>query len=189
MKEQFTDQDLVDTLHKYLWPQYQKYSAIHGYMQYEDVFQECILGFYEIMKSTGMPRLQYYAEKFEWLHVRNIVRLSTYQHIPNLLKSKHYKNKPLSLNAPLFNDRTFDGSDSEFMDIIPSLDEELLIQMECSDILDCLDEIQLEAVTDMLSGQTKTYMRNKYPKYDRMLKTIQSKVRSYYEGSGDILSF
>lgn len=186
MKEQFTEQDLMETLRTYLWPQYMKYSAIHGYVEFDDILQDCAIGWYEIMKSTGKPRLEHYNEVCEsWKHVRNIVRLCTYQVIPNWMKSKHYQNRPLSLNQ-LMNESEGDGC--EWIDMLASMDDEILVQLECKDILDCLDSNQVKIVLDLLAGNTKTFMRDKYKRFDSTLLEIQEKIKKYYESSGENLS-
>lgn len=176
-KQIFTEQDLLDTLTTYLWPQYCKYTAIHGLLEFEDLVQECALGFYEPMKSTGIQRLKYYNDKFDWKHVRNIVRLCTYQCVPNYLKSNLYKYRPVSLNAPLSQD---DEGGTELIDLVPALDEGLLEQTEVSDIMSTLNQEQLDVVNDLLAGYTKTFLRDKYKRFDAIVEEVRGIVKSYY---------
>ena len=171
-KKQFTEQDLVDTLRTYLWPQYLQYPKIQQYMEFEDLVQDGVLSFYGRMKN-GKRAIDHYNEICEsWKHVRNIVRLMACQAIPNWLRLNSVKYHPLSLNAPLSEE---DG-EAEWIDMLESGEEGIAEQIVTADCLSNLDSVKLDIVKDLLGGQTKTYMREKYKKFDQALQEMKEGV-------------
>lgn len=213
-EKKFTDEDLLNTLREFLWPQYKKYTAIQGLVEFEDIVQDCALGFYENMKFkreyiidevTGektkkyintpfeekITRIDYYRNAidpetgkpmYSWKHIRNIVRMCTYQCIPNWLKSNMYKYNPLSLNNTLN-----DEDKTEWIDLVPSLDEDLLLQAELEDIRSTLSPDQKAVVDDVLAGYTKTSLREKYKRFDYIIEEVRDKIEYYYRRSVDVL--
>lgn len=181
-KEIFTEQDLLDTLRQNLWGQYLKYPAIQGLVEFEDLVQECALGFYEVMKSTGIQRLKYYNDIYDWKHVRNIVKLCTYQCVPNYLRSNLYKYQPLSLNETLN-----DEDQTEWIDLVQSKDEDILMQTQLNEITSSLTDEQQDVVNDIMAGYTKTSLREKYKHFDNIVESVRRHISDYYKNSGSQL--
>lgn len=175
----FTDEDLIETLREGLWYQYLKYPVIQNYLEFDDLVNECALGWYETMKSTGEVRIEHYRKTLTWKHIRNMVKLSTYQVVPNYLKSNAVKFQPLSLNATM-ND---EEGEKEFIELVPSLDEDILESAINEDILNSLTSEEKSIVMDLLSGFTKTALRDKYTKFDYIMEDIREKVAKYFISS------
>lgn len=174
----FTDEDLIETLREGLWYQYLKYPVIQNYLEFDDLVNECVLGWYEIMKSTGEVRIEHYRKTLTWKHIKNMVKLSTYQVVPNYLKSNAVKFQPLSLNATMSGDEDEDAK--EFIDLVPSLDEDILESAVNEDIINILSKEEKSIVMDLLSGFTKTALRDKYTKFDYIMEDIREKVAKYF---------
>lgn len=175
----FTDEDLIETLREGLWYQYLKYPVIQNYLEFDDLVNECALGWYETMKSTGEVRIEHYRKTLTWKHIRNMVKLSTYQVVPNYLKSNAVKFQPLSLNATM-ND---EEGEKEFIELVPSLDEDILESAINEDIISILSSEEKNIVMDLLSGFTKTALRDKYTKFDYIMEDIREKVAKYFISS------
>lgn len=175
----FTDEDLIETLREGLWYQYLKYPVIQNYLEFDDLVNECALGWYETMKSTGEVRIEHYRKTLTWKHIRNMVKLSTYQVVPNYLKSNAVKFQPLSLNATM-ND---EEGEKEFIELVPSLDEDILESAINEDIINSLTSEEKSIVMDLLSGFTKTALRDKYTKFDYIMEDIREKVAKYFISS------
>lgn len=174
----FTDEDLIETLREGLWYQYLKYPVIQNYLEFDDLVNECVLGWYETMKSTGEVRIEHYRKTLTWKHIKNMVKLSTYQVVPNYLKSNAVKFQPLSLNATMSGDEDEDAK--EFIDLVPSLDEDILESAVNEDIINILSKEEKSIVMDLLSGFTKTALRDKYTKFDYIMEDIREKVAKYF---------
>lgn len=178
MKQEFTDQDLLQVLEEGLWYQYCKYPAIQSYMEFEDLVHDCVLDWYEIMKSTGEVRIEHYRKTMDYKHLRNTVKLYTYQVVPNYLRTNALKYRPLSLNKAIGNDE--DDNAKEYIDLIPSLDEDVLLGTINNDIITILTDEEQDILIKLMEGYTKTSLREKYKRFDYIIDDAKQKIASYY---------
>lgn len=178
MQREFTDADLIETLKEGLWYQYLKYPVIQGYLEFDDLLQDCLLDWYNVMKSTGEVRIEHYRKTIDWKHMKNMVKLYTYQVVPNYLRTNAVKYHPLSLNKEIKED---DERETEFIDLIQSNDEDILLTAESNDILSILNESERKVVNGLLEGYTKVALRERYERFDYILEDAKKKIVNYYK--------
>lgn len=184
-EREFTEQDLLDTLTEGLWTEYLKYPKIRGYVEFDDLVSECVLGFYEIMKSTGVQRFEYYKSIYDWKHMRNLVRCCAKQCIPSYLKENAFKFQPVSLNTPISRDG--DEESADWLDFVTYNDDrdDILCKVSLDDIILRLNREQRLVVRDILAGFGKTVLRDKYPQYDEIVESIKHFISTYYHKAGE----
>lgn len=183
---EFTIDDLMDTFSTYLQYQWIKYPDLGDFIEYDDLYQECLLSFLDIMKSTGEVRLDhynkyyFYDDQYHWTEVQGLVKRCAYQAAHNYFRYNSVKHRPISLNRPAHSD----NDKVEYQDLVVSHYEDAASQALISDIYDHLTENEQNVLTDVLSGYTKLSLREKYRRFDYILEDIKDKIEYYYRQSG-----
>lgn len=186
---EFTVDDMLDTLKTCLHYQWIKYPDLGEFIEYEDLFQECVLSFLEVMKSTGEVRLDHYNKKYyydgqyHWKSVRGVVRMCAYQVAQSYFRYNSFKYRPSSLNVPAY----CDNEKVEYQDLVISPYEEASVRAVIDDMKDHLTQDEQNVLLDLMSGYTKLSLREKYRRFDYILEDLRDKLEYYYRQSGTLI--
>lgn len=175
---EFTELELSDVIYNVITPQYYGNSTVQKLYQLDDIIQDCFLWYYKPMKS-GEQRLEFLKRTCKSkAHLINTVKQGLYQYIPCYSRYSEFKNVPTSLNIQISDD-----SDDEFLELIESHEDPVELQVIMSQMLEQLSEKQRRVLQDILNGQTKTSMRQKYSDFDYILEDIRDDIYLYYINS------
>lgn len=177
---EFTELELEELIRDTLAPKYYQNATIQALYTFDDIVQDTIMWFYEPMRN-GEQRLEHYRKTYDTKqHIINMIKFGLRQTIPAYSRYKDFKNIPASLSVPINSE-----TDDEFIDLIESKDEPTDMMVALSQMIEQLSEKQKQVLNDIIAGQTKTHMREKYKDFDDVLEDIRDDIYLYYISSGE----